>query len=208
MNPSVIYKMAPKAAPGWAEELSVMMPLYDINTPTRESMFLAQCAHETSGFTKFVENLNYSAEGLMRTWPSRFPSRASTVDYARKPEKIANHVYANRLGNGNEASGDGWLYRGRGCIQLTGKRNYIRAGQSIGYPLERYPNDAAIPELGAKVACWLWALNGLNELADAGKFQMITRRINGGLIGEKDRELWLAKARNMLLLDYAGPRYV
>lgn len=185
---------APHASPGWDEALAAACPKWDI-TGVRLEMFLAQCAHESAGFTRFVENLNYSADGLMRTWPSRFTKYELAVEYARQPEKIANFVYANRLGNGNESSGDGWEYRGRGAIQITGRWNYRKAGMGVGYPLEQFPNDAATPTVGAQVACWFWSTNGLNELADAGDFKGITRRINGGYTGQDSRELWLAKVR-------------
>ena len=196
-----IQAFAPKCPVGWAGALVSAMPKWGIDSIVRGEMFLAQCAHESMGFTRFVENLNYSAEGLMRTWPSRFPNLSAATPYARNPEKLANHVYANRLGNGNEASGDGAKYIGRGCIQLTGKSNYQEAGKAIGYPLERYPNDLIQPQFGAPVACWFWQSKGLNELADRGLFALITRRINGGTTGQEDREKWLARARAVFTED-------
>lgn len=156
-------------------------------------MFIAQCAHESAGFTRFVENLNYSAEGLMRTWPNRFPNFEATDGYARNPERIANLVYANRSGNGNEASGDGWKYRGRGCIQLTGHNNYTAASAAIQYPLATQPDDLALAAYAAPVACWFWQSRGLNELADIGDFEGITRRVCGGTTGLADRFAWLEK---------------
>lgn len=201
-----ILAIAPRGVAAWAEELARAMPGYDITAGPRAAMFLAQCAHESAGFTVFEERLNYSVEALMRTWPSRFRSWAAAVPYARNPERLANHVYANRLGNSNEASGDGWRYRGRGCIQLTGRRNYARAGQAIGYPLDRYPHDLLQPHLGAPVACWFWQSSGLNELADRGEFEAVTRRINGGLTGIDDRRRYLARALEAFADD--GRRYV
>lgn len=201
-----ILAIAPRGVAAWAEELARVLPCYDITAGPRAAMFLAQCAHESAGFTVFEERLNYSVEALMRTWPSRFRSWAAAVPYARNPERLANHVYANRLGNSNEASGDGWRYRGRGCIQLTGRRNYARAGQAIGYPLDRYPHDLLQPHLGAPVACWFWQSSGLNELADRGEFEAVTRRINGGLTGIDDRRRYLARALEAFADN--GRRYV
>ena len=189
-----IVAIAPGCSLGWATAISGEMPRWHIDTPQRHAMFLAQCAHESAGFTRFEENLNYSAEALMRTWPSRFPTFAAAAEVARRPEAISNRVYANRLGNGNEASGDGWKYRGRGAIQITGRSNYRRAGLSLGFPLEANPAEAALPTQGARVACWYWFFHGLNDLADDGDFEGITRRINGGTNGQADRERWLAKA--------------
>ena len=193
-----IIAFAPTCPTDWARELAAAMLVREINTVARAEMFLAQCAHESAGFTRFHENLNYSAQGLMRTWPSRFPNLEAAAPYARNAEKTANHVYSNRLGNGNEASGDGWRYIGRGCIQLTGRENYSKAGEAIGYPLERYPTDVLLPWYGAPVACWYWQSRGLNYLADRGDFLAITNRINGGQTGQKDRERWLATVRATL----------
>ena len=190
-----IIAFAPKCPADWARELAAAMPQWGIDSTVRAEMFLAQCAHETGGFTRFVENLNYSAERLMKVWPSRFPSFHAALPYARDPEKLANHVYANRLGNGNEASGDGWRYIGRGAIQLTGRSNYRKAAEGIGYPLERYPTDILLPRYGAPAACWFWKSNGLNELADRGEYAAIGKRINGGTLGQRERETWLAAAR-------------
>ena len=198
MNAEQIQEIAPSCSSGWAVRLADEMPRWHISTPQRQAMFLAQCAHESAGFTRFEENLNYSAEALQRTWPSRFPSFAAAAEVARQPERIANRVYADRLGNGNEASGDGWRFRGRGAIQITGRSNYRRAGLSLGFPLEANPAEAALPAQGARVACWYWFFHGLNDLADDGDFEGITRRINGDLIGIFDREKWLAKAREVI----------
>lgn len=188
-----ILGVVPTCSLGWAVALTDAMPQWGITTRPRAEMFLAQCAHESAGFTRFVENLNYSAQGLMRTWPNRFPTFEVAAQYERQPEKIANFVYANRLGNGNEASGDGWKYRGRGAIQLTGHNNYTAAGAAIRYPLGRYPQDLEQPQFGAPAACWFWKSRGLNELADEGDFEGITRRINGGLVGLTDRIAWWHK---------------
>lgn len=188
----------PTCSLGWAVSLATSMPRWAIDTLARAEMFLAQCAHESAGFTHFVENLNYSSSALMRTWPGRFESFAIAEQYAHQDQKIANHVYANRLGNGPESSGDGWTYRGRGAIQLTGRYNYQRAGEALQYPLLTYPQDLAAPNYGAEAACWYWQTSGLNELADKGRFDDITRRINGGMNGQPDRERWLGLIRASL----------
>lgn len=193
MKVEELMNAVPSCGAGWAHALVDAMKVWGIKTPKQENYFIAQCAHETQGFTRFEENLNYSAQALMKTWPNRFPNLQAANQYARYPEGIANHVYANRLGNGNEASGDGWKYRGRGPIQITGRLNYQAAGKGINYPLERYPDDLIQPHLGAPSACWFWKVHDLNDLAEAGKFDEITRRINGGLNGLEDRYNWLSR---------------
>lgn len=193
-----ITAIAPRCPPEWAAALARAMGVATINTPERAAMFLAQCAHESAGLTRFEENLNYSANGLMETWPKRFPTTSVALLYARDPQRIANRVYANKLGNGEEGSGDGWRYRGRGCLQLTGRENYQKAGAALRFPLISMPEQAAEPALGSSIAAWYWTTRGLNTLADAGDFTGITRKINGGLIGLDDRQSWLAKARAVL----------
>jgi putative chitinase len=170
---------------------------FEVNTPKRVAAFLAQWAHETQGFTRFVENLNYSAKGLLSTFPRHFtPEQAE--DYARQPEKIANRVYANRMGNGPEASGDGWRYRGRGAPMLTGRENYRVFGRKLGLDLEANPDRAAEPGIGFRLAGLFWRDRNLNELADRGDFKLMTRRINGGLIGLEDRLALYHKAQEAL----------
>jgi putative chitinase len=163
---------------------------YKVNTLLRLSHFLAQCGHESANFRAFKENLNYSAEGLNKTFKKYFPTLESAKDYARQPERIASKVYANRMGNGNEASKDGFKYLGRGFIQLTGKANYLEFDKSV-------PEDIlANPELVATKyplasAAWFWDKNGLNAIADKGAtdavVKSITKRVNGGTIGLEDR---------------------
>jgi putative chitinase len=163
---------------------------YKVNTLLRLSHFLAQCGHESANFRAVKENLNYSAEGLNKTFKKYFPTLESAKDYARQPEKIASKVYANRMGNGNEASKDGFKYLGRGFIQLTGKANYLEFDKSV-------PEDImANPELVATKyplasAAWFWDKNGLNAIADKGAtdavVKSITKRVNGGTIGLEDR---------------------
>lgn len=167
-------------------------PGTSLTTPLRRAHFMAQLAHETGGFKRLVENLNYSAEALQRTWPSRFDA-AMAKAYARQPERIANRVYGGRLGNGPEASGDGWRYRGRGFIQLTGRDNYARYSHLVfgDDRLVRDPSQAAEPAVAMRIALAYWDANGLNTLADKDDLEGITRRINGGLIGLADRRRWL-----------------
>lgn len=155
---------------------------WKIDSRVRMAAFLAQVGHESGQLRSLVENLNYSAEALVRTWPSRFtPKNAGT--YARQPEKIANKVYGGRMGNGAEASGDGWRFKGRGLIQLTGRDNYRAAGLALGLPLEEQPELLEQAEHAAQSAAWWWAKHGLNELADAGRIQDIGSVINTGQPG-------------------------
>ena len=170
----------------WVEPLNRILPKYEITTPKRIAAFLAQVAHESGGFTALIENLNYSADALRRTWPKRFDVLTAQL-YARKPEKIANRVYSNRMGNGDEASGDGWRYRGRGLIQTTGKENYTKLAQYIGKDLATTVVYCETLDGAVESACFYWKTNDLNDLADSGDFVSITKRINGGTIGLTDR---------------------
>jgi len=171
----------------WYNALHQILPAYDINTPERVAAFMAQCAHE-SGYFKFLkENLNYRAESLMKTWPRHFPTMEIAKQYERQPQKIANRAYANRMGNGDEASGDGWRYLGRGLIQLTGKENYSWFAASIETPVEEMPEYLQTFEGAVQSACWFWDQNGLNKFADSRDIQTMSRRINGGTIGLDDR---------------------
>ncbi|WP_236248718.1 glycoside hydrolase family 19 protein [Pseudomonas mosselii] len=162
--------------------LNRAMARWKIDSPVRQAAFLAQVGHESGQLRRLVENLNYSAEALVRTWPSRFTAQNAGA-YARQPEKIANRVYGGRMGNGQETSGDGWGYRGRGLIQLTGRDNYRSAGQALGLPLLENPELLEQPEHAAQSAAWWWATHGLNELADAGRFRDIGSIINTGQPG-------------------------
>ena len=150
--------------------------------------FIGQCSHESGGFRTLNENLNYSAQGLRNTWPSRFPDDATANAYARQPEKIANKVYGGRMGNGPEASGDGWRYHGRGLIQLTGKANYQAAGAALGVDLVANPDLAATPKYAALTAGWYWDTHKLNALADKQDNTAITKAINGSTLGLIDRQ--------------------
>jgi putative chitinase len=161
---------------------------YQINTPRRVAAFLAQCAHESGGFVFVTENLNYSAAGLMKTFAKYFPDQATADAYARQPDKIANKVYANRMGNGPESSGDGARYKGRGLIQVTGKDNYFWFASSLGITPEEASEYMQTFEGAGQSACWYWEQASLNKLADAGDIKAMTKRINGGYIGLADRE--------------------
>jgi putative chitinase len=163
---------------------------FGINTPLRVAHFLAQCGHESGGFRVTSENLNYSAKGLAGIFKKYFPTEAAATPYARQPQKIANKVYANRMANGSEASGDGYKFRGRGYIQLTGRDNYTQFGKAIGVDIPSNPDSVATTYALASAA-WFWSKNGLNKLADAGASDTavtsITKRVNGGTIGLADR---------------------
>jgi putative chitinase len=163
---------------------------FQINTPLRLAHFLAQCGHESGGFKATSENLNYSAKGLMGIFKKYFPTEALANAYQRNPQKIANKVYANRMANGDEASGDGFKFRGRGYIQLTGKANYTAFGKAIGEDILSNP-DVVSGKYALLSAAWFWSNNGLNKLADGGSTDAvvttITKRVNGGTIGLADR---------------------
>jgi putative chitinase len=184
----------------WAKHLALAEP-FGVNTSARWAAFIAQVGHESAQLTRLVENLSYSVRGLMATWPTRFPTTASTNTYARNPERLANFVYGKRLGNGPMESGDGWRYRGRGLIQVTGKANYAKAGEGLGLDLLERPALLELPDHATRSAAYFWQSNGMNELADEGTekaFKEITRRINGGFNGYEDRASLWAKAKVVL----------
>ena len=166
--------------------LNLAMARYKIDNRLRVAACLAQVGPESGHLTRLVENLNYSAEGLIRTWPKRFNLELAT-SVARKPEQIANIVYASRMGNGPAVTGDGWKFRGKGLIQITGWINHQACGQALNLDLLNKPELLEQPVYAALSAAWFWSSNGLNELADAGRFEDVTRRINGGLNGQADR---------------------
>lgn len=150
------------------------------------AMFLAQILHESGKLTAVKENLNYSEQGLVKTFKKYFDRNNARL-YARNPEKIASRVYASRMGNGPEESGDGWKFRGRGLIQVTGKNNYLACGKSLGKDLVKDPSYLETPEGAARSAAWFWEANNLNRSAEAGDIKSNTRIINGGLKGFDDR---------------------
>ena len=176
--------------------LNAAMSRYQIVGTKRIAAFIAQVGHESGQLTRLVENLNYSADALRKTWPSRF-SVELAADVARKPEQIANIAYGNRMGN--TAPGDGWKYRGRGLIHITGKNNYRECGKALGLDLIAHPELLEKPQHACMSAAWFWATNGLNTLADAGKFDAITQRINGGQNGSADRQALYAWALKVLV---------
>lgn len=184
-------------APDWYPALRDSCQYFEIDSTVRVAAFLAQCAHESGGFVRLEENLNYSAAGLLRTFPKYF-SQWTAEEYARKPERIANRVYANRMGNADESSGDGWRYRGRGLIQLTGYNNYLRCGAGIGVDLIESPDLLTEIPHAASSAAWFWFDAGCNRYADAGDFEGLTRRINGGTNGLADRLAWLQKVEGLI----------
>jgi putative chitinase len=163
---------------------------FAINTPLRLAHFLAQCGHESGGFRATQENLNYSAKGLMGIFKKYFPNASLAAQYERKPAKIAARVYGGRMGNGNEASGEGYKFRGRGYIQLTGKENYTAFGKSIGEDILSNP-DVVSSKYALLSAAWFFSKNGLHKMADSGASDavvtQITKRVNGGTIGLADR---------------------
>jgi len=171
----------------WYDALYQILPEYNINTPQRVAAFIAQCAHESGNFRFLQENLNYKAESLNKTFKKYFPTLESAQPYAKNPQKIANKVYSNRMGNGDEASGDGFRYLGRGLIQLTGKNNYTIFAASIDTPLEEIPEYLQTFEGAVQSACWFWEQNNLNRFADSGDIVTMSKRINGGTIGMEDR---------------------
>lgn len=175
---------------GWTEALNKILPDYDIDTPQRVAAFIAQCAHESGNFTALHENLNYRAVTLRKIFPKYFPDDAIAEQYASQPNKaelIANRVYASRMGNGDEASGDGYRYCGRGLIQLTGKENYSWFAASLEMPVEEVPAYLQTFEGSVQSAAWFWETNNLNQWADKGDILTLTKRINGGTIGLDDR---------------------
>jgi len=171
----------------WHEALDQLLDDYDINTPLRVAHFVAQCAHESGNFVFIKENLNYKAASLQKIFSKYFPTADLAAQYANKPEQIANRIYANRMGNGPEISGDGYRYCGRGLIQLTGKDNYTFFAGSLSIPVEEASDYLATFEGAAQSACWFWEQNNLNRFADANDVKGLTRAINGGYIGLEDR---------------------
>ena len=196
ITPDLLQKLG--ISVDWCEVLNVLLPKYVIDSPQRIAAFIAQCSHESGHFEKLIENLNYSAKSLVMTWPKRFTTPELANKYARQPEMIANFVYSNRLGNGDESSGDGWKYRGRGLIQLTGKSNYQAFANSIEMSLEDVIGHLETKQGAAEAACFFWMKNKLNSYADVSDIKGMTKVINGGYIGLPEREENYKKALNIL----------
>jgi putative chitinase len=188
----------------WLPHVQVALERFGITTKRQVAGWIAQCAHESAGFKTLTENLNYSADTMAVVWPTRFavlgpdkkpvkvkgknqPNKFALALH-RKPELIANTVYANRMANGNIESGDGWRYRGRGLKQLTGKDNYTRCGQGLGMDLVANPDLLLSPEGASMSAAWFWSVNKCGPIADSGDFVALTKKINGGTIGLEDRQ--------------------
>lgn len=182
----------------WFLAIESILPDYDIDTPERVACWLGQTAHESGNYRFLRENLNYSAEGLNKIFKKYFPTVDSAKPYARNPEKIANRVYANRMGNGDERSGDGFKYRGRGLIQLTGKDNYTWFAASIEESIDETVKFLETYEGAVQSACWFWENNNLNALADKMDVKTLTRKINGGFIGLEDRIKHINHAAHVL----------
>ena len=158
----------------------------DLDTPARLSAFLAQTGHESGGFKFLEENLNYKPETLCRVWPSHF-NEENCHEFSGNPEAIANTAYAGRMGNGDAETGDGWRYRGRGFLQLTGKENYEHASSDLGFDFVSEPDAVATPEGATLTAAWFWKKHNLNHYVDNNDFTQMTKIINGGTIGLEDR---------------------
>ena len=171
----------------WYEALEQLLDDYEIKTPQRVAAFIAQCAHESGNFAFIKENLNYRAVSLRKTFPKYFPTDAMAQQYEKKPEMIANRVYAKRMGNGDENSGDGYRFCGRGLIQLTGRENYSWFAASLDISVEEASEYLQTFEGAVQSACFFWDQNNLNQWADKGDILTLTKRINGGTIGLEDR---------------------
>lgn len=173
----------------WCDTFNNHIEKYDINTPLRVAALLAQCAYESGDFINLYEDLNYRPETLMHLWPSRFPTLMVADEYKMQPQKIANCVYANRMGNGNESSGDGWKYRGRGLIQLTGKSVYTNFANYLKVSVEDCLNYIMYPDGAVESACWFWKTKSINTFADKKDINGMTKAINGGLNGLTNRKI-------------------
>jgi len=172
--------------PEWSEPLTTTFTTFGINDVNRQAAFIGQCSHECNHFKTLEENLNYRAETLQKLFGHKFKPDEFAV-YAHNPQKIANRIYASRMGNRGEESGDGWRFHGRGCIQLTGHDNYWHFGQAVGKDLVAEPQLVATPMYAALSAGWFWKTHGCNDLAEAENWEGLTKRINGGTFGLEER---------------------
>lgn len=201
IKPSVsqLAGVMPRAPIAWLLPLAIEMERWQIVSRNEIAAFLAQIAHESGELTRLEENLRYSAERLMQVWPRRFPDMLTAREYAGRPEALANKVYANRLGNGDAVSGDGWRFRGRGPIQITGRANYRDFGAIIGEDLEGDPDSVLrTPLVGCKVACAYWRRRVRIAPSDSADVRADTQAVNGGLAGLEDREAYFARALAVL----------
>lgn len=190
----------PQAPNEWLEALKEETErlLTVLDSPYEQASFVAQLAHESAEFTRLEENLNYSAARLMAVWPKRFPSLEFAKQYERNPQKLANYVYANRIGNGSETSGDGWRYHGRGPIQLTGRNNYSLCGDWLGIDLLKEPDLLLTPKHGIGSACWFWINKDLDRFDDDEDVRAETKLVNGSDLGLAHRQNYFNKALNIL----------
>jgi putative chitinase len=183
----------------WVEPLNETFARFDISTPARQASFIGQAGHESGNFTKLQEGLSYSAERLMVIWPKRFPTLEIAQKYARNEKALANNVYANRMGNRDEASGDGFRFSGKGLFQLTGHANFYHAGKALGEDFVMKPELVKTPRFAALTAGWFWDTHKLNQYADARDYVTMTRKINGATIGLADRQKHIAHALEVLI---------
>ena len=190
----------------WYEAMLDILPLWEVDTPERVAMFLAQCGHESGGFRVLSENLNYSAKALNTIFPKYFKRAGRDAnEYHRQPEKIANVIYASRMDNGDSASGDGWRFRGGGILQLTGRYNYTKFAEAVEMTPEEAVDYVRTKEGALDSACWFWDTNGLNKYCDNMDIVGATKRINGGTIGLDDRRKHYLHAMDVLGGDYEEP---
>lgn len=196
----------------WTDAVNACMQACDIITSCRQAAFLAQVLHESGELRKLEESLSYSAQRLRQVWPQHFPNDATAEAFSRNPQKLANAVYANRMGNGDDASGDGWTFRGRGLIQLTGRANYAKFAKAMNVDAIGNPDLLLQPGGAALSAAWFWQTKGLNEVADLTSgadgevhFIELTRRINGGTNGLLQRKAYWDRARQVLGDSLVGP---
>lgn len=188
-----------KIGPEWVDALNETFERFNISTVNQQATFLGQCGHECGNFRILEENLNYKAATLMKLWPKRFPTLEIANQYAGNPKKIANMVYSLRMGNRDENSGDGYRFRGRGCIQLTGYSNYFHASQALGTDFVLNPDFVSTPKFAALTAGWFWDTHKLNGPSDALDHAKVTKIINGGTIGLDERIKHTNEARSVLL---------
>lgn len=178
----------------WFTAITEVLPQFGITTQNQVACFLAQCGHESGEFNTIVENLNYRAERLLVVFPKYFNATTASI-YAGNPEKIANKIYANRMGNGNEASGDGWKFRGKSIIQCTGKENHMEFAKYKGMTVDAVCDYMVTVHGAVEYACFFWKTRGLNDVTD---FKVMTKKINGGLNGYDDRKAYLDKINRVL----------
>jgi putative chitinase len=171
----------------WVDALNETFTRFNLTTNNQKAMFIGQCSHECGNFRILEENLNYKAATLMRLWPKRFPTLEKANEYSGNSKKIANSVYSSRMGNRDENSGDGYRFRGRGCIQLTGHANYFHAGKALGVDFVSEPDLVATPKFASLTAGWFWSTHNCNAPSDALDYTKVTKIINGGTIGLDDR---------------------